>query len=196
MNKKINLIALCIVVCIFIVNAGTIEKLGPYKKDSCISLPQTCSNCTFVNITKIQYPDSTINYLNVMMTKQGPDYNYTFCSTSTLGNYIVTTCGDANGIYQCNNYYFEVNSTGLNNLLGFYIIILLIGFGVMVFGFIIKDGWVVILGTFALYLVGIFIIINGIDIVKDTKITFGIGLIILSIAAYISINSAHEMIGE
>jgi hypothetical protein len=46
------------------------------------------------------------------MTKNGIDYNYTFCNTSTIGQYVVYGLGDINGLPTIWSYYFSITSTG------------------------------------------------------------------------------------
>jgi hypothetical protein len=42
------------------------------------------------------------------MQKQGANFNYTLCNINQTGTYIVTTCGDKDGVYQCAGYDFPV----------------------------------------------------------------------------------------
>ena len=74
---------------------GYVESLGSVKQGECIQLPQTCGNCSYVNISSIVYPDKSIEFLSASMQQQGgSSYNYTFCNTTQLGSYIVNTEGD------------------------------------------------------------------------------------------------------
>jgi hypothetical protein len=104
---------LYIIVSTFIISfaSATIE-LGAFKKSDCIQLPQTCSNCTYVNVSSVTYPNGSILSLNKVMTKIGTDYNYTFCETSTLGNYLFSVVGDKNGVIDTENGNFEITYTG------------------------------------------------------------------------------------
>jgi hypothetical protein len=72
--------------------------LGNYKQNSCINIIQTCSNCTYSNITIILYPDSTTALGEVAMQEIGVLYNYTFCSTTLNGVYNVYGTNDNNAI--------------------------------------------------------------------------------------------------
>lgn len=104
------------------------------------------------------------------------------CNSSSLGGALV---GE-----------FEVTSSGfgLYNTLAFYFIIFFVSIIFIIIGFSIKDGWVVIFGTFGLYFIGLYMLINGIVGIKDTAYTYAISIIILGIAGYLSIQSAKEMI--
>jgi hypothetical protein len=89
---------------------------------------------------------------------------------------------------------FEVTPTGLINLFGFYIIILSISGLLIIIGFWMKDPWVIIFGTFGLYFIGLYVMLNGIVGIRDMVTTWAIALIILGVAAYLSIRAAGEVI--
>jgi hypothetical protein len=113
MRRKLILI-LFISICL-IGMASAISDLGAVKQNACIQIPQSYANSTYTNITTIQLPDKSILNLNAAMQNNGlGTYNYTFCNTSQLGTYIVTTCTDVDGSNPCqsNNYIFEVNGSG------------------------------------------------------------------------------------
>lgn len=88
---------------------------------------------------------------------------------------------------------FEVTPTGLDDTYTFYVIILLITAVLLIWGFSIRDPWVIIFGTFGLYFSGLYIILNGIVGIKDMVTTWAIGLILLGLAAYLSIRAAQEV---
>lgn len=91
------------------------SSIGTYEIGSCIDLPQTCSNCTFNNITTIIRPNGT-DEINNVMTKDETHYNYTYCNTETLGNYFVNGIGDDDGITTVWVYSFEVTTTGFRGI--------------------------------------------------------------------------------
>lgn len=98
---------------LFSLVSSQVQTLGTFKKDSTITLSQVCDNCTFINVTKIKYPNSTETYPNTAMSQpvQG-NFNSTLSQTSSLGEYIVTTCGNPDGNYNCESYNFYVTDTG------------------------------------------------------------------------------------
>lgn len=109
------------------------------------------------------------------------DYTYvTHCNSTDFGGFISVEV--------------TVTPTGLGDIFDFYILILLISAVIIIFGFWIKDAWVVILGTFGLYFVGLYIILNGIVGIQDRVTTWAFALVILGVAAYISIKSSLEVI--
>jgi len=198
--KNINFLIIglgIILLSLTFVSAET-QTLPKQMVNTCVNLPQVCSTCTYVNLSSIKYPDSTVSNLNAAMTKSGVNYNYTFCDTGDLGTYIVTTCGDKDGTFQCAVYDFDVSPTrsGMGSSYEFYIIILLISSAIIVGGFLIKDAPLTVLGTFGLYFIGIYILINGIVGVRDLVTTWAIGIILLGVAGYISIRSSWEIIND
>lgn len=82
------------------------------EKSSTISLYQRCSNCTYVNITQIKYPNGSISTINEAMTKNDVDYNYTFTKTQDLDCYSYTIKGDKNGIISTETIDFKVTPSG------------------------------------------------------------------------------------
>ena len=116
--------------------------------------------------------------------------------TSGLGEYSVGGFCKDGSVTQLIDFTFEVTPTGFPNniILIFLVTVLLISGVIIVFGFWIKDGWIVILGTFGLYFVGLYIMINGIVAIRDQVTTWAISLILLAIASYISVKSGVEMI--
>jgi len=178
--------------CIVVVSATS--NLGTFKSRECISLYQLCDNCTYVNISSVMYPDSTVESINENMTKNGVNYNYTYCNTLQDGIYIYNVCGDKDGTLTCENITFEINPTGSQKNPTFYFIILLLSAGVIVLGFFMKDAPITIFGTFGLYFLGLYILFYGIDGIKDGVTTWAFGLITLGLAFYISARSAYELI--
>ena len=89
-----------------------VQTLGTFAQDNAINLSQVCATCSYVNLQKVKFPDSSETFINSNMTKQGQTFYYQFSDTSQLGQYIVTTCGDLAGVIQCSNYDFHVTSNG------------------------------------------------------------------------------------
>ena len=91
---------------------------------------------------------------------------------------------------------FDVTTTGFSSKSTYYFLIIILSFGVIIFGLIIKDAPVTILGTFGLYFFGLYVLFNGIDGIKDGVTTWAFGIIILGLAFYFSTRSAYELIVE
>ena len=125
-----------IILVLLILPLASAVSLGTYKQNECVNLIQTCSNCTYANITSIMYPNSSIALSNVQMTKIGTYFYYNFCNTSFNGNYIVTGDGNPDGTFDVWNYDFTITSTGkefTGMMVSIYIFFLLACLVVIVF---------------------------------------------------------------
>lgn len=186
-----------LLVGIFLINlTSAVGDIGIVKQFDCIDLYNYCPTCSYINLTAIQYPspNSSTSTMNLVMTKDGNNYNYEFCDTKLLGGYAYTTCGDKAGVETCESITFEVTPSGFTGTLGFYILIFVLSLGIILIGFYMEDAPITILGSFGLYFVGLYILFFGIDTMKDPVYTWALGIIILMLAAYISIRSAYELI--
>lgn len=116
------------------------------------------------------------------------------------GNFTIS--GNYAGEVACNtsvnggglSFPFEVTPSGFTGSAVFYFIILILSFGIIILGFSKNDAPIVILGSFGLYFVGLYILFFGIDGIKDAVYTWAIGIIVLMLASYISLKSSSELI--
>ena len=123
--------------------------LGTVRQGECVNLVQSCSSCTTNVISTVLYPNSSVAVSTLTMsTTDSIYYNYTFCNTTTLGQYIVNGYGDVDGIDTNWVYDFWVTPNGTitsssQGLLSigvlFSIVLLMIFFGWLAFRFIEKD---------------------------------------------------------
>ncbi|KKN19465.1 hypothetical protein LCGC14_0945370 [marine sediment metagenome] len=116
------------------------QTLGTFKSGECVNFIQICDNCTYNNISAVLYPNSTVALSNIAMTKDDTYYNYSFCSTSTLGNYIVNGFGDLDGVKTSWSYDFDITSSGFkqttSEALGSSMYLILIISLIMMFSYI------------------------------------------------------------
>jgi len=142
----------------------------------------------------LKNPNGEVIFSGRQMTRNSNgEYNVT-----VLGAEISDT-GFYNSVIRCDNtqdYGFSTfqilaTPTGQKDLLGFYIIAIVIAYGVIIFGAWKQDITITLLGTFFLYFVGLYMLLFGIDIYKNF-LTDGFSIITLGIAAYISSVMAHE----
>jgi hypothetical protein len=137
--KEYLFLLLFLLILIPVVNAQ-VETLGTAKVNNCIMLVQTYSNSTYTNLTRIQYPDKTIQYFNIAFDKYGADYNYSFCDTSQLGEYIASMCTDVDGINTCISYDFIITPNGseqtTSQSLGSMAFLLMVIVLTLIFGYI------------------------------------------------------------
>ena len=110
MNKIIIYLTLTILLCISV--SSSLELLGTFKRGEPIELLQICATCTFVNITSVTSPNSSIIIEDKEMDKIGNKFNYTLNGQQSLGTYNVCGVGDLEGTNTAWCYTFEVTQTG------------------------------------------------------------------------------------
>ena len=86
------------------------------KKGNVIELTQSCSNCSYMNLTSIKYPNKTYAFRgDAAMSAVSGEYNYTWSDTETLGIYEWCFEGDVDGqtdVPACLR--FEVSNQGFS----------------------------------------------------------------------------------
>ena len=177
------------IISLFITLASALESDYIYKagqtinfKNPCINNGTFCSGSAVCNLTVLN-PDGTVFIDDIAMANQGNYFNYTFPKTHTLGYYYYTqTCNDG-GLMGVDDGYIQITPTGDTNILGFFIIIFLLAFGVLIWGIVEKNATRGILGTFALAILGLYVLFYGIDIYKN-YLTNAFAIITLGIAGF------------
>ena len=175
-NKLYLNIALIMIIGLFFIEGvdAEIESLGSVKQNDCIELIQSCSNCTFTNITSVVYPNKTKIVLGELMTKQGVEYNYSFCKTSIIGNYIVNGFSDVDGINTVWGYDFDVTGNGKPKPAGSIVVLFTLCFLVII-SFMLYQ-FILSIGHFAS------LDLDAVDLAKTMGIYFSIiGLYALSV---------------
>lgn len=92
-------IIIILMALVMITSTLGLESLGNFERYKDIELIQICSNCSFVNISTIRAPNSTIIYTDLPMTKNGARFNYSLRPLDYLGNYQVCGVADVEGTY-------------------------------------------------------------------------------------------------
>lgn len=163
-------------------------------KNECFNNNTFCSSAAVCNIT-IFDPKGGLTVDNKVMTNQNNFHNYTISATdlNLTGDYSARQiCFD--GVRKGEEpFLIRVTPTGEEGLLGFYFLIIILSYGVMLFGVFKQDITVTLLGTFSLYFVGIFMLFFGLDVFKN-YLTNAFALITLGVAAYMSVIMANEYI--
>jgi len=111
--QHFNKLYLFLIMSLFLISLVSAEcSLPSSKLGDTIELTQTCANCSYVNLTKVVYPNQTIDLLGqYSMQENGTNYNYSYI-TNTVGNYYYTTQGDLNGITTTQTCSFVVTNSG------------------------------------------------------------------------------------
>lgn len=82
------------------------------RQNDIVTLKQTCDSCTYVNLSSITYPNSTLVIYNSAMTKNGIEFTTPFSNTNILGCYTYVVFGDKDGTLQSETIDLKVTSTG------------------------------------------------------------------------------------
>ena len=167
--KKIIIFLILGIFLISFISAGESGGLLVGKQDDCISIPQECSSCTYVNVTTITFPDLTQLSIQSIMTKNGNSYNYSFCNTTQLGSYTYCMDGDIDGISTSVCKDFQITQLGFlqsvaQGIGSFGYLILMITlmfvFGYLSFKFFSTENWW-IMGIFFGFMSLIFLVYNS-----------------------------------
>lgn len=109
-------------------------------------------------------------------------YYYIGCNSSSRGGFSESI--------------LRVTPSGIESTNNYFWLIIVLSIGLMILGFALRNAPITILGSFASTFVGLYIIINGINGIKDNVYTWVIGLILLVISIYIAVKSSWEMIED
>lgn len=198
-NKKrvyLTLLSFAFFLFIFSFTSATVPTI---KQNQTIQLTAVCDNCSFVNLTKVENINGIILLGQYPMTQNGTNYIYNFTNTYTLGTYKYVTCGDLNGVLTCDDSAdrtFTVTPTGDSNLTTFLFIILAVIVLTFILGVSLESNWLVFFGFLEILFFGIWVIVSGIDVIKNTGITWAIGLILWGVAITGMFRSAQGMLEE
>ena len=166
------------------------ETLPRAKYNQCVDLPQTCSNCTYSNISTIRYPNGVILYNETAMTKRGISYNYTLCRTNYQGDYIVCGHSDVDGI---DTIWCYTQPIGIP--IWIFLIIGLITYIITLIGFFGKNIPLTILGGIMMIAVGVYGQTQGVIIYGDV-ITEYLTIFTWAVGAICSLWAIGDWIGD
>lgn len=178
-------------------NVYQVNSIVDYSKP-CINNGTFCSASTSCNYT-LTSPRGEIKFNNSLATNQGSFHNHSM-NFDEIGIWTIDMiCCDPGGgsLPQgcgAETLYAEITGSGFNDTFGFYILIMAISVLIMGLGFWKMDAPMTLLGTFGLYFLGIYILINGIAGIRDVVTTRATGIIVLGVAMYVSARAAHELI--
>jgi hypothetical protein len=190
MKNKLIIGILLSIVMITIVSAS-MSSLGTFKQNDCVELKQTCASCSYVNFTRVSYPNSTRALDNVQATKDGSNFNYTFCSTSALGIYIVDGIGDVDGTDTVFAYDFEVTPTGMKENTTLFIVMILFASVLLFISLLFKNYVFAFLAGVAYLITGTYTMIYGFANLTDTY-TRMISVVIIGFGLIVTVLSGLE----
>lgn len=195
MNKSLIILALLLIP---VVSAQTNEFV--FKQFDPVDLKVVCYNngyCSSASACNISVydPENEIVINNGLMTNQNSYHNYTLTGTQTSvnGEYdVLGFCQD--GTYSdIIDFTFVITPSGYTNLLGFFIIIIVLLYTITFVGAYFENPPLVLMGGMGLIILSTYLLLNGIDIYRDT-ITETIAIITLGIGAYFSITAGLKLI--
>ena len=198
MKNKLNLLLLTLTLLIVIMPFSLAQDYLPQKQATQFNLIISSNNASACNFTYIQYPDGSITSSQKAMTKSGTDFNYIISAGNftQLGSTCMgVTCYD--GLtYETGSVCREVTPSGFTSTTTFFFIFIVIIGLVFLMGVVLKNTWIMMLGSILVILFGFFIILNGVDIIKDMRTTWGIGLIVWALGIYFMYLSVEEQLKE
>jgi len=171
--------------------SASYDEIGPYIQGECVNLPQV-ADATSCNITAIRFPvNSSYAVRNVEMDKSGSSFNYTFCSTSVLGTYIVEgICDDTVWVYD-----FEVTTNGIpisNKIPMFLLITAIILF---VIGIVIESPPTGFFSGVLLLMAGMYLMIYGLGDIADLY-TQSFALVIIALGSIVTILAGFSWVED
>lgn len=121
------------------------------------------------------------------------DYDFTLDKNnfSAIGDYFVNVQCNSTTSGGFTTVPFKVTPSGFTGMLGFFVLLILLSYGVLAFGIYKGDVSIALLGTFGLYLLGLYMLFFGLDGQKDLY-TNGFAVITLGTAFYVSAKAALE----
>jgi len=171
------------------------EEYPEHQQLTDLQVSITSNNATSCVATTLQTPNS-LEFLNITMQEvSNKNFNTTIIggNFSEIGNYGVNiVCYDGGITYATGNVWRSVTPSGFTNNLGYYVLFFILSIGLIILGYYVEDAWIVILGSFALVLFGLYILYYGIDGLKDAVYTWGIGIIVLMLGAYFGVKGSLE----
>lgn len=132
--KKLFLFLFCFI--LLINSASALVTLGEFDQNTCVRITQTCDNCTYINISSLSYPNSSIVVNDSAMNSSGSEeWYFDFCKTNLKGRYDVRGFGDVDGTKENFITYFQVGKTSQAGESLLYLLFVSILFGILLVSF-------------------------------------------------------------
>jgi len=121
------------IICMGFANAS-LENLGTFEQDTCITISQTCVSCTYVNLSSISNNANSTLASDIQLVSFGNgEWRYDFCDNNETGRYDVRGIGDINTVDTSFAMYYEITANGKENPEGITIVIFSIAFLILLF---------------------------------------------------------------
>lgn len=205
--SKKNLILFGIMLLTLVMSFGTVNATGemstiptlePVVQGHSVTLPQGGTNGTdawsYCNISTIVNPDHIILFSDVIMTISGSSFSFILpgANTTTLGTYTVTGfCGDGFN-KQPFAYKFPVTTTGRDNSLSLWIMLVLLAFSIilLIMAFSMDNIYIAFLSGVLWIVSGILVYFYGFGDISDmytrsiSFVTLAIGIMVFFAASF------------
>jgi hypothetical protein len=195
MNKSISIVLGIVMILGSCIVSAEQQSLGVFKQNTCITLKQTCANCTFVNLTSVYNPNGIEVTGVFVMTKIASEYSYSFCNATILGQYIYNTLGDPNGIPTTQPVTFDVTSTGNDKDLYLPLLLGIGGMLLLISGIFVRNAFLGLFSAFLFIILGVYSLIYGLGIINDAY-TQMISYVIIGLGTVIGFASVYELYEE
>jgi hypothetical protein len=93
-----TIVLLVMILSVLFLTDFSSASLGTYKINDCVDI-KTILNSSATNISTISYPNSSVAVTNTKMSKNGQTFNYTFCETSVIGDYVYDYFDNIGNVY-------------------------------------------------------------------------------------------------
>ncbi len=195
-NRTLNYIAFAMIIAFFFISLASAQT---YKINQAMNLTHSITvNASSTGITAnitVQDPDDIyiVSFKQMALKSGSNEFTFTVPSgnITKTGIYPYTVC--AYSVQENKCFSFEANVTPSGNdgsQVTWFWLILVLSYGVMIFGVWKQDLTISLLSNFSLYFVGIWMLFNGIDVFRN-YLTHSFALITLGISFYLSYQIAE-----
>ncbi len=187
MKNKILMAVMFGVILFSMTSVLALESQGTFRQTEEVRIAQVCDEATYITISSITYPNSTVAISNINMTSAGSgEFYYLFNSTNEQGRHDVR--GISDGCEKTFATYFEITPFGK---LGVLIFLVVLSFTFIGFGMALKNPILGFIGSILLILSGMYSMIYGISDVTNLY-TRGIAISLLGLGFILMVISAYE----
>lgn len=176
--------------------AGTYKQWDAVDIRHPIRLDGAVNANILANVT-VRDPDNVliVPFLAMQYNTSAQEHNFTVLGkhNGKLGVYEYSITATGGGYNSTESFTYEITPSGETGLLGFYFLAIILSYGVLGLGLWKQDITISVLGSFALFFIGLYIMFFGIDVYKNF-LTEGFSIITLGVAFYVSAKITQELI--
>ena len=187
MKNKILMTLIFGIILFSMTSVLALDSQGTFQQYEEVRIAQVCNDATYITISSIAYPNSTVAVSPINMTSAGSgEFYYLFNLTNDYGRYDVR--GISDGCEKTFATYFEITPFGKLGVLIFLVVLSFIFLG---FGMALKIPPLGFIGSVLLILSGMYTMIYGISDVANLY-TRGVAIALLGLGFILMVASAYE----